>query len=276
MLAVADVEVKRAGPIAYREALPASDPGADPVLCLHGFPESSHMWHDVLAAVADSGRRAIAPDLPGFGASPPDLPGTWERKVDAVEAFRDALGLDRVALVVHDWGGIIGLRWACDHPGVVSALVISGTGFFPDGKWHGMAQALRSEGQGEELLAALDRGGFRAMMAGLSSGFDEATTDEYYQAFESEDGRRGVLDMYRSGDFSKLEPYEGRLAALGVPTLLLWGAGDEFARVASAHRFQREIPGAELVVLDGAGHFLFADEPERTAREVVAFLSRSG
>src|SRR5918998_5510268 len=118
---------------------------------VHGYPQSSHMWRHALRAVAAKGWRGIAPDLAGFGDSPPDPPGTWERHVEAIERLREELGLGRVALVVHDWGGLIGLRWACDHPEAVSSLVISGTGFFSDGKWHGMAKALRAEGQGEEF-----------------------------------------------------------------------------------------------------------------------------
>ena len=61
--------------------------------------------------------------------------------------------------VVHDWGGLIGLRWACEQPAAVQALVISSTGFFPDGKWHGMAKALRTPGEGEALVDGLDRDG---------------------------------------------------------------------------------------------------------------------
>ena len=80
------------------------------------------------------------------------------------------------------------------------------------------------------------------------------------------------LEQYRSGDFEKLEPYQGKLAELGVPTLLLWGGDDDFAPVAGAHRFQKEIPGSELVVIEGAGHFVFQDEPERAAEAVGAFL----
>src|SRR4029079_9345289 len=113
------------------------------------------MWRDVLEALADSGRRALAPDLPGFGNSPPDPPGTWERQTKAVERFRNEVGLERIALVVHDWGGMIGLRWACEHPEAVAALVVSGTGFFPDGKWHGMARALRTAGEGERMVSSM-------------------------------------------------------------------------------------------------------------------------
>ncbi len=101
------------------------------------------MWRAALVAVADAGWRGVAPDLPGFGDSPPDPPGTWERHVEAVERLRAGLGLGEVALVMHDWGALIGLRWACEHPGAVRALVISSSGFFPDGKWHGMARGLR-------------------------------------------------------------------------------------------------------------------------------------
>ncbi len=208
--------MKRAGEIAYREAVPDADSGLDPLLCVHGFPESSLMWNAVLEAVADSGRRAIALDLPGFGDSPPDPPGTWERQVEALERFAQELGLDSSALAVHDWGGLIGLRWACDNPGRASALVVSNTGFFPDGKWHGAADVMRTPGKGEEMIDAFDREGFAAMMRSQSSGFGDEAIAHYWRAFETEAGRHGVLELYRSGDFQKLEPYRGRLAALGI------------------------------------------------------------
>jgi haloalkane dehalogenase len=262
--------------IAFREALPSSNGGLVPALCLHGFPETSYMWRDVLAALADSGRRAVAPDLPGFGDSRPDPPGTWERQIEAVERFRVALGLERVGVVVHDWGGLIGLRWACEHPRAVAALVISNTGFFPNGKWHGMARSLRTPGEGEALLDALTEDGFAQMLASLSPGFDAATAAEYWKSFATEAGKRAALDLYRSGDFEKLEPYEGQLASLGVPTLILWGADDPFAPIAGAHRFQREIPHADLVIVEGAGHFVYADEPQRCARQVAEFLAGAG
>ena len=272
---MAAAELRRIGGIAYREAVPDGPPRGDAVLCLHGFPESSYMWRGLLGAIAaDAGRRAVAPDLAGFGDTRPDPPGTWERQIELVARFRRELELDRVVLVVHDWGGLIGLRWACDNPGAASALVISNTGFFPDGKWHGMAQAMRTPGQGEELIAGFQRDGFGALLGSLSPGFDEEAVAEYWKAFESDEGRRGILDLYRSGDFSKLEPYAGKLAALGVPALLLWGESDPFAPVAGAYRFRREIPGAELVVVEGAGHFVFADDPERCAREATTFLNR--
>lgn len=273
---MSQVDRKHEAGLAYREALPAGSSDSDPVLLLHGFPETSYMWRHLMPAIADAGRRAIAPDLPGYGDSPPDLPGTWERHVEAVDRFRAELGLERVALVLHDWGGLIGLRWACDNPGSATAIVVSGSGFFPDGKWHGIANLLRTEGQGEELVAGLEPVGMTRMLRAVGRGFGDQAIEEYFKAFKTPEGRQGILDLYRSGDFSKLEPYRGRLAELDVPILALWGADDVFAPPAGAYRFRKEIPHTEVVVIDDAAHFAFEDAPERCAREVVEFLARAG
>jgi haloalkane dehalogenase len=260
--------------IAYREALPAGWDGSGPVaLAVHGFPTSSYLWRNVLPKVADAGYRALALDLPGFGDSPPDLPGTWEHQVENVERFRRALGLERLALIVHDWGGLIGLRWACDHPDAVAALVITDSGFFPDGKWHGMAKTLRTEGEGEQFVEAVNAELLGGAMRQLTPGMPDDAVNEYVKAFSDADRRRGMLEMYRSGDFPKLESYRGKLAALGVPTFVLWGERDEFAPVAGAYRFQKEIPHARMVVLEGVGHYLMEDEPERVGTEIGTFLA---
>jgi pimeloyl-ACP methyl ester carboxylesterase len=268
------VSLKAVDEIAYREALPEGWDGSGPtLLLLHGYPSSSYLWRNVLADAAASGLRALAPDLPGFGDSPPQLPGTWERQVANVERFRQALGLDEVVLGVHDWGGLIGLRWACDHPGAVSALVITDTGFFPEGKWHGMAKTLKTEGEGETLLENVNRELLAGFMRQVTPTIGDDVIDEFWKAYADPDRRRNQLDLYRSGDFSKLEPYRGRLAALGVPTLIVWGARDEFAPVAGAYRFHKEIPGSKLVVLDDAGHFLMEDDPGRVSGEIREFLA---
>jgi haloalkane dehalogenase len=260
-----------AGGLAYRSAGPPDGP---PVLLVHGWPESSWMWRTSVAALGDAGFRAIAPDLPGYGDSPSQRPATWSTHVAALEVFRRALGLESAALVVHDWGGLIGLRWACDQVGVASALVISNTGFFPDGRWHGFAQAMRTPGEGEKAIDGFTREAFGALFKQISPGMTDEDVDEYFRPFATADGRAAQLELYRSGEFSELAPYEGRLAALGVPTLLLWGENDPFAPIAGAHRFQREIPHAELEVVEGVGHFVTDDAPEDYSERLVTFLRR--
>jgi haloalkane dehalogenase len=255
--------------MAHREEGPADGPVA---FCLHGFPESSYTFRDLLPALGAVGWRAVAPDLPGFGDSPVDLPGTWERHIGAVARFHEEAGLGRVALIVRDWGGLIGLRWACDHPDMVSALVISSSGFFPDGKWHGLAKTLRRSGEGEEFMRNVTPELFGLGLKATSPGISDEALAEYTRGLEGPERRQGVLDFYRSCDFPKLAPYEGKLAELGVPALILWGQNDDFAPVGGAKRFHRELPGSKLVVIQEAGHFLTEDAPERVVEETVAFL----
>jgi haloalkane dehalogenase len=272
---VAELVSDRVDGIAYREAVPEGWSGGGPAaIAVHGYPTSSYLWRNVLPALADAGYRALAPDLPGFGDSPPDLPGTWEHQINNLDRFRRSLGVDHAALIVHDWGGLIGLRWACDNPGAATALVITDTGFFPDGRWHGMAKSLKTEGEGEQLLENMQRELFAMALRHVTPAMPDDAIDEYFKAYADADRKQSQLDLYRSGEFGKLEAYRGKLAALDVPTLLVWGAKDEFAPVRGAYRFQKEIPGAELVVLDDAGHFLMEDEPQRVPAEIANFLSR--
>jgi haloalkane dehalogenase len=268
--------VARADGIAYRKAEPSELSDRAPALCIHGWPQSSYMWRHLLPALASAGRRALAPDLAGFGDSAPDPPGTYERHVELVDRFCRQIGLERVVLVVHDTGGLIGLRWACDHPDAVAGLVITNTGFFPDIEWIEIAKTMRTPIQGEALLDSLSREGFGAIMNEASSEFDDRALDEYWKAFTTAEGRRSMLELYRSFELDELKPYQEKLAALGVPALILWGQGDEYIPVDYASRFAREIPGSKLVLVEGARHFLFEDEPDRCAKEVIDFLEQPG
>jgi haloalkane dehalogenase len=273
---VPQLALKRTGGIAYREAEPSKPSDGLPVLCIHGWPQSSYMWRHLLPELASTGRRAVAPDLPGFGDSPSDGPGTFERHVEALERFRRDIGVDRVVLAVHDTGGLIGLRWACDHPEAVGGLVITNTGFFPDHEWTEIAKTMRTPIQGEALVDSVSREGFATLLQEASDSFDEPALDEYWKLFSTEGGRRGMLELYRSFDSDELKPYQQRLAALRVPTLILWGKQDEYIPVDYAVRFAGQIPGSRLVLLEGVRHFLFEDEPERCNREVLDFLMQAG
>jgi len=266
------IELKEAAGLPYRETIPEADESGPPAVLVHGFPESSRMWEPAMEALAAAGRRCVAPDLYCLGDSQDPGPATFERNRDALGAFIEELELGKVAVVVHDWGGFVGLAWACEHPEQVAALVISDTGFFADGKWHGIAEAARSE-QGEELVGGLSRDGFAALLRADGARFSDEDINAYWRSFEEGRGREATLEFYRSMDFEKLAPYEGKLGALGVPTLMLWGADDQFAPVAGAHRFQREIPGSEVTAIKGAGHFVFETEPERCASEIARFLT---
>ena len=266
-------DLKSAAGLPYREV--GSGDG-DPVVLLHGFPESSRMWEPLMSALAADGHRCVAPDLYGLGDSDRKAPTGFEGSLAAFTSFMDELDLERVEVVVHDWGGFVGLAWACDHLDRVAGLVISNTGFFSDGKWHGPAEAIRGP-DGEAVIAAIDRNGFAGLLSSFGNAFDEEDVAAYWVPFEDDGrGQRATLDFYRSMDFEKLEPWQGKLAEIGVPALILWGEDDAFAPLAGAKRLQREIPGSQLVAIDGAGHFVYDEAPERSAEEVRSFLAASG
>jgi haloalkane dehalogenase len=263
--------MERAAGLAYRETGASNE---HVVLLVHGYPESSYMWRHVLPALGDAGWRAVAPDLPGFGDSPLDRPGTWERHLEALARFVGELRVGPVVLITHDWGVLVGLRWACDHPGAARALVISDGGFFADRRWHDMANVMRTPEEGEKLVRGLTRRALGQALQALSPGMTEEALDEYWKAFVDDEHRLAHLDLYRSGDFDKLVSYDGAVAALNVPTLVLWGGRDAFASPRMAERFQNEIPDCEVTVLEDAGHFVWEDAPAHTTAVLLDFLGR--
>lgn len=259
--------------LAYREASPETDRGLAPVLCVHGFPESSYMWRELLPAIAGTGRRAFAPDLPGYGDSAPDPPGTWERHVEALDRFADELALDQVVLIVHDWGGLVGIRWACENRDRIAGLVLSNTGFFADGRWHGFAKTLRTPGEGEQVAEAMTADLLGQTLRAQCPAFSDEAVAEYVKFAATPEGRQGMLDLYRSGDFEKIAAYHGCLESMDVPTIALWGEHDEFAPIAGGYRFKKALPDCEVIHVE-AGHFVYAEAPDRCAAEVTKFLLR--
>src|SRR3954454_24241300 len=231
------------------------------------------MWTPVLERLGAAGIRAVAPDLPGFGDSPPDPPGTWARHVEAVERLRAAIGLERVALGGHDWGLVIALRWAAQHRDAVRALVLSNGGAaMVEGRWHPVAEDMRSPGEGEAFMGYLSRSLFDAGFRQVSAGMTDAARDEYWKSVSDGHRRHAVLDLYRSADGEELVQYVDEPARLGVPTLVVWGANDDLAPMSIARRYHEHTPGSRLVVLDHARHALFDDAPEAACAAITDFL----
>ena len=260
--------------MAYRETSPSGEPRGT-VLAVHGWPQSSYSWRTLLTAVAEAGWRGVAPDLLGFGDSPTDPPHTWERQVEALERLHARSASGRSSSSSTTGAGSSACAGPATTRGAPARWWSATRASSRDGRWHGMAQSLRTEGQGEQLVDGLTQDGFAALLGQTSRGIDATAAAEYWKGFTDADRRRATLELYRSGDFEKLEPYQGRLAALGVPALLLWGEDDAFAPVAGAHRFARELPGARVEVVPDSGHFVYDDDApgdRRGGRAVLAEL----
>lgn len=245
----------------------------EPVLYLHGFPNSGFLWRKT-AEVVSSRYRTIAPDFPGSGDTELTYrPQSWRRLVDWVEAFVDELDLGPVHLGVHDWGGLIGLPWMCEHPEKVRSLLITNTSFSSEDRWHALATEWRKPVVGEEMLNGMTEDGFAAMMSTMAAKpLDRAAVAEYWKGLSTPDRRQGQLEMYRSLEFSMFEPYMDDFPkiASGI-SRVVWGGDDPFVPVKVASRFGERL-GAEVTVLE-ASHFVQEDAGAEVGQLHLDFLA---
>jgi haloalkane dehalogenase len=236
-----------------------------PVLFVHGEPSWSFLWRKVIPPVRDAGYRCIAPDLPGFGRSDKPVDIDWysyDRHTAAVAALAEDLDLNGATVVVHDWGGPIGLRLAVEHPERVERLVILDTGLFTGHQpmseaWMRFrAFVERTEDLPVSLLVR--RGCFTdpgdEIALAYDAPFPNAASKAGARAFplilpispEMPGGEAGqrVLDALRSDQ---------------RPTLILWGESDPVLPLETGERFAAALGTRIDHVIADAGHFLQED-----------------
>jgi haloalkane dehalogenase len=262
------VRTARIGDIEF----PYHEAGAgDPVLYLHGFPTSGYLWRDVMGPVS-ADFRAIAPDMPGFGESPlMDRPHTWQNLIEWVDAFVDATETAPVHLGVHDWGGLIGLAWACLHPEKVRSILITNTSFRAKDEWHGLAQQWRAPGTGEEMIGGMTEEGFRGLLSATGSMGDDSMT-EYWKGLSTPERRMAKLEMYRSLEFKMFEPLEPKLSEVAAKgARVVWGGADPLLHYKFALRFGERLR-AEVTILEDVGHFLQEERGEQLGEIHAGFL----
>ena len=180
-----------------REAGPPD--AAEAVVFLHGNPGSSADWEPLLAATGRH-RRAVAWDAPGFGHAfaPAGFPQTVAAHAEFIGRALDALGIERVHLVAHDFGGPWGLAWAAGDPERFASAFLLGTGALPGYRWHALARLWRTPHAGELFMATTTRRGFRLLLRrGNPRGLPRAFVDRMYDDFDRTT-RRAVLELYRS------------------------------------------------------------------------------
>jgi pimeloyl-ACP methyl ester carboxylesterase len=259
--------VRETGPTGAREA----------VVFVHGNPGSSEDWLDLMALVGTFAR-AVAPDMPGYGkaARPVDFDYTVEGYSRHLAGLIDQLGVDRVHLVLHDFGGPWGLAWAAEHPKAVASITLVNIGVLAGYRWHKYARIWRTPILGELFQLAASRGAFRKMMnADNPKPFPTAFVDRMFD--DADWGmKRAVLKLYRAtSDLDGMSRALGdRLTPLKLPALVLWGSGDIFLPVRYAEEQRKYFGETEVHVLEGCGHWPFIDEPQRCADLIVPFLRK--
>jgi pimeloyl-ACP methyl ester carboxylesterase len=253
---------------------------AEAVVFVHGNPGSADDWARLVGAAGAAGHRALAFDLPDFGETIA-ADGFEHTPFGYAEFLAEALaelGVERAQLVLHDFGGPIGLVWAMAHPDALAGIVLIDTGVLPGYRWHTLARIWRTPVLGELFQAITNRGGYRFALnrnepRGLPREFVESMYDHYDRRT-----RRAVLKLYRAtpdpGGMS--ENLIGLLAPRDVPALVVWGEHDAYLPSSYAHKQEQAFPSAEVHVLPASGHWPFADAPETVERLLIEFLERPG
>jgi pimeloyl-ACP methyl ester carboxylesterase len=248
---------------------------SEAVVFVHGNPGAALDWHGLIGRTGDFAR-ALAFDMPGFGRAekPRDLAVPVEGYATFLAAALDELGIERVHLVLHDFGGPWGLAWAAGHQDAFASVVLINTGILPGFEMHRMGRLWAKPVVGELIMATTNRRAWRRAFHGtpgrpLPSEFVERAYDHYDRAT-----RRTVLRLYRNRtDDELLTAVAAMFKPLDRPSLVLWGAKDPFVPVHHAEQ-QKEIafPSAEVVVLPESGHWPYLDDPEAAAAAVIPFL----
>lgn len=251
-----------------------------PVLLLHGEPTWGFLWRTVVAHLTTAGHRVIVPDLVGFGRS--DKPADpADHNVDAhlawLHTLVERLGLHRITLVGHDWGGIFGLRLLADAPERFARAVLTNT-FLPDGS-HPMPEEWQRFREVVRTASPLDVG--RLVEAGTAAGLDAVTRAAYNAPFPDESYKaavRALPDLVADApEHPEAEANRAawrRLAAVQVPVRCAFGADDPITH--GADRLLAEhLPGADghdHGRISGARHFVQEDAPRELARAIDRFV----
>ncbi|MBC3761251.1 haloalkane dehalogenase [Quadrisphaera oryzae] len=274
--------------MAYREA-----GRGRPVVLLHGNPTSSWLWRHVLARATaeDTGARWVAPDLIGMGASAkPDLSYSFGDHAAHLDAFIEALGLDDVVLVGHDWGVALALDHLRRHPDRVRAVALMEGHLRPLAGWEDfddggrdLFQRLRTPGVGERMVLEEDFFLSTLLPAALVRSLPDDELAVYRAPYPDAASRRPLLAWARqvpvagapAAVATAMVAALEHLSASAVPTLLLHGTPGVLVTERTVAWCREHVPGLEVVDVGGpAGHFLPEDCPAEVAEALARWVAQ--
>jgi pimeloyl-ACP methyl ester carboxylesterase len=271
--------------IFYREA---GDVGKPAIVLLHGFPTSSHMFRHLIPALANQ-FHVIAPDYPGFGLSDAPSPSsfryTFDGLADVIEKLLlKELGLERFGLFVQDYGGPVGFRIATRHPERIDWLVVQNSNAYEEGFsgfWNHLRQQywLTPSAETEAPLRDfLTPDAARWIYTEGVHDPEHVSPDNWIvdlAALARPEGSRIQLDLfydYRT-NVARYPEWQAYLRTQKPPTLIVWGKNDPIFTTEGARAFQRDLPEAELHLVD-TGHFALEEDLETIAALMRDFYVR--
>lgn len=251
-----------------------------PVLFVHGWPTNAKLWRNIMPEVAKN-RRAIAIDLPGFGLSdkPTDIKYTFKFYLRIITGFIDALGLEKLDLVVHDLGGPVGLYWAVNNPEKVSSLVILNTLFYSELSWAAKLFLSLTHVPIINSYLVSQNGLDKAMRIGVNrpSQLSAEVISIYQNPYVEKNAKLALLKSVQSLHPKGLAEIENRLDTLDIPIRIVYGKKDRILPDIrkTVNRFSKERPDSDLIqvtALKDCGHFLQEDKPFEVAQMISSFL----
>ncbi len=272
-------------PIFYREA---GKPGNPVILLLHGFPSSSHMYRHLLDQLSDR-YHLIAPDYPGFGNSAmPDQASynySFDQLSETIEKFIDALSLTRFSLYMQDYGSPVGYRIIVRRPELVEALLIQNANAYEEGLGPAIADgkrywANRNEETENAMHGILTPAGTQIQYTDGAGDPSKLSPDAwlYDQYFLDRKGNAAIqLDLlydYRN-NIALYPVWQEYLRKYQPPALITWGRNDQLFTAAGAEAYLRDLPQAELHLLD-TGHFALEEYHYEIADLIHRFLLKQG
>ena len=266
----------------YREAGPKDAPT---LVLLHGFPSSSREFDTLLPLLATR-YHLIAPDFPGFGhsdaPSPADYTYTFDHLAATTTSLLEGLKINSYSLYLHDYGGPVGFRMMLAHPERLRALIIQNANAYREGlgkKWSAIGEYWQDPQKHPEVFEAFISQAATEQRHTLGTTHPErynpdTWTDEF--AFLSRPGQREIqaalLKDYQT-NVTAYPQWQKWLREHRPPTLVAWGGNDPSFIAAGAEAYRRDLPNAEIHVLD-AGHFALDEQNDAIAKLIVEFLQK--
>ena len=252
------------------------DEGAgEPVVLLHGEPTWSFLYRNVIPPLLGAGLRVVAPDHAGFGRSdkPADIGWySYERHYGLLSTHLAALALDRVTLVVQDWGGPLGLRWAMDNPGRVARIVILNTGLFSGRESSAGLDAWLAYARAQ---TDLDVG---ALLSRACGGLADEVVAGYDAPFPDVPSKAGALAFPRLVPTSLDDPgaaeqlaARAALDAWDGPVTVAFSDADPIFPAKYGESWARRLRHASFTLIEAAGHFVQEMRPDAVAQAILDF-----
>lgn len=249
----------------------------EPVVFVHGFATSGHLWSDVVSLVSP-GRRLIVLDLLGHGRSDPPgaLPLTLRAHAERVIALLDALGIGAACIVGHGIGGGVAQSLAVHWPRRVTRLALVGSIAFGRWPWRDVRLARATLPITRHLPPAWLLSMVRSE---LGRGYSDParasySIDKYTRPFTTDEGRASLVRHIRALDERETAALAPQLGEITVPTAVVWGADDPFLPASLGRQLAAAIPGATFDVVPDARHFIPEDAPRQVADALSSLFAR--